>query len=211
MSAALLQENDKYNEIEDDRESSLHVLTWMALRFTNHTIYKGHSIDFLRAFDEEYENEDGVKGGNLKKGSLLGRDIPLRVKFDHRPQLDALIEELTEVFAVRYERPPSAEQINQLQRLRDKGLSDDDLGNDSVVLNHTRRVASLKSPDWLVDTFRRHLNAGYWPSSDKAQAKPIGSGSSKKRVREQGKLEQRILPTKSQKRSNGSGSRNNRS
>ncbi|KIM72265.1 hypothetical protein PILCRDRAFT_82020, partial [Piloderma croceum F 1598] len=37
MSAALLQDNEKCNELEDDRESCLHVLTWTALRFTKHT------------------------------------------------------------------------------------------------------------------------------------------------------------------------------
>ena len=205
MSAALLQDNDKCNELEDDRESCLHVLTWTALRFTKHIISGSSSSRFLRAFDEEYEDGDGVKGGDLKKGFLLGRDISRAIKFDRRPHLDALIDELTETFAVRYEKPPSAEQISQLQRLRDKGLTDDDLGNDSVV-NHTKRVASLKSPDWLVDTFRRHLNAGSWPPSDKAQGQPVGSGSSKKRVREQGKLELRIPQAKSQRLADGSGS-----
>jgi len=122
MSAALLRNNKKYNELEDDRESCLHVLTWTALRFTKHTCSEGDSSMFLRAFDEEYEDEEGVKGGDLKRGFLATREIPRVVKFDRRPELDALIEELTETFAVRYEKPPSAEQINQLQRLRDKGL-----------------------------------------------------------------------------------------
>jgi hypothetical protein len=203
MSAALLQGNDKCNELEDDRESCLHVLTWTALRFTKHTISGGDSNKFLRAFDEEYEVKDGVRGGDLKKGFLLGRDIPSMVKFDRRPHLDALIDELTETFAVRYEKPPTTEQINQLQRLRDKGFTDDDLGQHRTF-NYTRRMASLKSPDWLVDTFRRHLNASPWPSSDKAQGQPIGTGSSKKRVREQGKLELRIPRAKSQRLSDGS-------
>ena len=122
MSAALLRNNKKYNELEDDRESCLYVLTWTALRFTKHTCSEGDSSMFLRAFDEEYEDEEGVKGGDLKRGFLATREIPRVVKFDRRPELDALIEELTETFAVRYEKPPSAEQINQLQRLRDKGL-----------------------------------------------------------------------------------------
>ena len=122
MSAALLRNNKKYNELEDNRESCLHVLTWTALRFTKHTCSEGDSSMFLRAFDEEYEDEEGVKGGDLKRGFLATREIPRVVKFDRRPELDALIEELTETFAVRYEKPPSAEQINQLQRLRDKGL-----------------------------------------------------------------------------------------
>jgi hypothetical protein len=58
MSATLLQDNDKYNELEDDRESCLHVLTWTPLRFTNHT---GGTSRFLRAFDEEYSDEEYVE------------------------------------------------------------------------------------------------------------------------------------------------------
>jgi hypothetical protein len=93
MSAALLRNNNKYNALEDDWESCLHVLTWTVLRFTKHTISRGGSKRFLRAFDEVYEDEDGVKGGELKKAFLLpvGRDIPRTVKFDGLPQLDALI------------------------------------------------------------------------------------------------------------------------
>jgi len=62
MSAAL-RNNDKCNDFEDDRESCLRVLTWTALCFT---ISGGSLSRFLRAFDEEYEGEDGVKGGDLK-------------------------------------------------------------------------------------------------------------------------------------------------
>lgn len=66
MSAALLRNNDKYNDFEDDRESCFRVLAWMALCFTRHTISGGSLSRFLRAFDEEYEGEDVVKGGDLK-------------------------------------------------------------------------------------------------------------------------------------------------
>ena len=206
MSAALLHDNSKCNKLEDDRESCLHVLTWTALRFTDHTISGGGTSRFFRAFDEQYQDKDGVRGGDLKKGFLLGRDIPRVIKFDPRPHLDALVRELTEVFAARYEEPPSAEQISQLQRLRDKGLTDDELGND-VVLNYEKRMASLKSPSWLVDTSRHHLDSEPWPLSDKAQGQLIVTGSSKKRAREQAKLESRIPHMKSQRFSDGSGSR----
>ena len=82
MSATLLQDNDKCNELEDDRESCLHVLTWTALCFTNHTISGDSTSRFLRAFDEEYKDEEGVKAGDLKKGFLLGCDILCVVKFN---------------------------------------------------------------------------------------------------------------------------------
>jgi hypothetical protein len=148
-----------------------------------------------------------VKGGDLKRGFLATREIPHVVKFDHRPQLDALIEELTKMFTICYEKLLSAEQINHLQCLRDKGLTDEELGNDSVVLNYEKRMTFLKSPDWLVHTFRRFLDVDPWPLSDKAQRQAIGTGSSKKQAREPDKLEVQISGTKSQRCSNGSGSR----
>jgi hypothetical protein len=206
MSAALLQDNDKCNELEDDRESCLHVLTWTALRFTKHTISGGGSNRFLRAFDEEYEDEDVVKGGDLKKGFLLGRDIPRTVKFDRRPQLDALIRELTEAFAARYEEPPPHGDFEALKDMQSNNAPPSYL-HSNAAFKYQKHLDDLATPSWLVDTFRRHLNADPWPPSDKPQGQPIGTGSGKKRAREQGKLELRIPPTKSQKLSNGSGLR----
>jgi hypothetical protein len=205
MSAALLQDNEKYNELEDDRESCLHVLTWTALRFTNHTISGGGTSRFLRAFDEEYEDE-GVKGGDLKRGFLATREIPRMVKFDRRPQLDKLIRELTEAFAVRYEEPPSAEQLDVLNQMLSSNVPPSFL-HENTAFKYQKHLNDLVAPSWLVDTFRRHLNAEFWPSSDKFREQPIGTGSSKKRAREQDKLVVRIPGTKSQRRSDGSGSR----
>jgi hypothetical protein len=160
MSAALLRYNDKCNELEDDRESCLHVLTWTALRFTNHTISGGGTSRFLRAFDEEYEDEEGVKGGDLKKGFLLGRDIPRVVKFDRRPQLDALIEELTETFAVRYEKPPSTKDLQALEDARVANVPESVMIN-LPALSYRKRLDDLAAPNWLVDTFRRNLYADF--------------------------------------------------
>jgi hypothetical protein len=203
MSAALLQDNKKCNELEDDRESCLHVLTWTALRLTNHTISNGHSSDFLRAFDEEYENEDGVKGGELKMGFLVSRKIPRMVKFDRLPHLDALIEELTEACAVRYEKPPSAVQLQALERAQAANI-DPSIMSGLTAFNYQKRLDDLVAPSWLVDTFRRYLDEDPWPPSDEARGQLIGTGSNKKRAREQGKLEQRIPRMKSQRLSDGS-------
>ena len=206
MSAALLQDNDKCNELEDDRESCLHVLTWTALRLTNHTISKGRSSDFLRPFDKEYENEDSVRGGELKTGFPVSRKIPRLVKFDHRPHLDKLIEELTEVFAVRYEKPPSHDHVRGLERARADNV-DPSIMRLLPAFDYQKRLDDIAAPSWLVDTFRRYLDADSWPPSDKARGQPMGTGSNKKRERERGKLEQRIPRMKSQRLSDGSGSR----
>ena len=145
MSAALLRNNKKCNELEDDRESCLHVLTWTALRFTQYTCSEGDSSMFLRVFDEEYEDQEGVKGGDLKRGFLATREIPRVVKFDRRPQLDALVEELTETFAVRYEKPPSADQLQALERAQaaniDPSIMSGLMGRVLAVLRQISRAA----------------------------------------------------------------------
>jgi hypothetical protein len=41
--------------------------------------------------DEEYEDEEGVKAGDLKSGFLATLEIPRVVKFDRRPHLDKLV------------------------------------------------------------------------------------------------------------------------
>ena len=66
----------------------------------------------------KYEIEDGVKGGALKKGFLLGCDISRVVKFDRRLHLDKLIRELAEAFTARYEEPPSDEDFKTLKDMK---------------------------------------------------------------------------------------------
>jgi hypothetical protein len=76
----------------------------------------------------------------------------------------------------------------------------------SILLSCWKRLEDLAAPSWLVNTFRRYLDADTWPPSDTARGQPIGTGSNKKRAREQGKLEQRIACMKGQRLSDGSGS-----
>jgi hypothetical protein len=142
---------------------------------------------FLRAFYEEYEDE-GVKGGDLKREFLVIREIPRVVKFDCRPQLDALVEELTEAFAVRYEKPPSDEDFEMLKEMQSNNAPPSYLYSNATFKYKSASMISR----WPVDTFRRHLNMDCWPPSDEARGQPIGTGSSKKRAREQGKLEMRV-------------------
>jgi hypothetical protein len=177
--------------------------TWMALHFSKHTGSGGSSKRFLRAFDEEYKDEDGVEGGDLKKGFLLGCNISRVVKVDHRPHLDKLIEELTEVCAVRYKKPPSDDRIQGLERAW-AGNVNPSIMRLLPVFDYQKRLDNLVTPSWLVDTFRRYLNEDPWPPSDEARGQLISTGSNKKRAREQGKLEQQIPCMKSQRLSDGS-------
>ena len=179
MSAALLRNNRKPNDIEDDRELCLHVLTWTALRFTSHD---GDLKEHLRSFDEAYEARNGIKGGSLKRASLLGRDIPLQVKFEGRPHLKGLIAELTKTFAVRYEEEPSKERLERLEEMEKAGLhSSKDLA-ENAVFQYKTRMRFLDERSWLVKTFRHHLDAGPWPASDHA-VKQLDDGHRMKRIK----------------------------
>jgi len=164
MAAALLQDNDKCNKLEDNRESCLH----------------------------DYEDEDGVKGGDLKRGFLVTCEIPCVIKFDHRPLLDKLIEELTEVFAARYKDPPSAVDINAVEEARAANLPASIMSR-LTTFKYQKCFNDLITLGWLVDTLHCYLNADPWPPSDKARGQPIGTGSSNKRAREQTKLESQRL------------------
>jgi len=139
------------------------------------------------------------KGGDLKRGFLATREIPRVVKFDRRPQLDALVRELTEAFAVRYEEPPSGMDLQALEDARVVKVPESVMTN-LPAFSYRKRLDELAASSWLVDTFRRYLDANPWPPSDKARGQPIGTGSSNKRAREQTKLE-------SQRLRDGSGSR----
>ena len=75
------------------------------------------------------------------------------------------------------------------------------------VFDYQKHLDYLAAPSLLVDTFRHYLDADTWPPSDDARRRPIGTGSSKKRVRKHGKLEVWIPGTNSQRRSDDSGSR----
>jgi hypothetical protein len=170
MSVELLQDNTKVNELADDRESCFYVLTWTALCFTKHTIKKGSLKSLLSPFNESYEDGDIVAGGRLKMLSLIQKDIEKSVEFDDRPHLDKLIAELTKMFAVRYEPLPSASDMEPMVF-------------ESIMKNRNTRMETLKRRDWLVETFRRHLNPDSWPTSDIAVKQPTDDGRKRRRTR----------------------------
>ena len=190
MSAALLQNAAKPNELEDDRESCLHVLTWMSLCHTELSSANDAELsssndtelsssmymelddsnvtwrDLLMPFDEAFKVGDGVRGGIHKQVSLTDNKIPRHVKFNDRPHLDALIEELTETFAFRYKKL-TKDDFKKFDELEATGLHSEELLAAHPVFNYRDRMSSLQSRGWLVKTFRHHLAGDPWPTSDK--------------------------------------------
>ncbi|KAF8191343.1 hypothetical protein BJ912DRAFT_1098407 [Pholiota molesta] len=138
MSARLLESPSHYHDIEDDRESALYVILWTALRYTKHN-HKGSegttAAVVLEAFDEaRIEDSGAVTGGSRKSGFLATKT---RIRFDDRPQLNALIAELCdESFAVRYERDPGPRRPGKLA-------------------DYNKGLKVLRAENWLVDTIQQ--------------------------------------------------------
>jgi len=80
--------------------------------------------------------------------------LPRVVKFDPRPQLDALIDELTETFAVRYEKPPSTKDLQALEDARVANVLES-VHDQFTSLELSEHLDDLAAPSWFVDTFRR--------------------------------------------------------
>ena len=113
MSAKLLMDPKKPNDFVDDIESAYHVLIWSLLRYSKHSLSNRDVTILLLSFDETVVTQEGVVGGERKKGHFTSRDIPKLLKFKDNESLNELIRELTVTLAVRYEEPPTEEEIRE--------------------------------------------------------------------------------------------------
>jgi hypothetical protein len=200
MSAQLLTSPNSVHQMEDDRESAFHVLLWVAMLYSRHHVLvrmpptgnpSSSSMQdtphtgmrtYTRQFDEAYIDDSGtVKGGSLKQNLFMSTDLS-KLKFDGRPQLDALLEELAVALAVRYERPPEPDDWELLAEQEAFLMDNPDsphldlikLSRDySTAYRYQERKHHLETKrHWLVDTIRKHLNTGTWPK-DKAEPQKI--------------------------------------
>jgi hypothetical protein len=173
--------------LTDDLESFLHVLSWVALRFTPHglsTAALTHLLDSV--FDHSYEDDGFARGGNIKSGCLIGGQV---TKSNFRQEkLSKLIKVLTATCAVRYEDPPSDED---LKLYRDYQLQQSDLPlhpliMSSVAARYEQRMAGLGSSDWMIKTFDDALaDRNSWPSDDKSARNPLVSRGPRGRKRKE--------------------------
>src|ERR1700733_15311165 len=131
MSSMLLMNTNHVHTLADDLESFLHVLSWVALRFTPHGSSSKALTDLLVSmFDHSNEDDGGSKGGTAKRNYLSGAQI-LKSDFQH-PILPALLEELTATCAIRYEKRPSD---NELEAYHELQAQQSDMLRNPLVLN----------------------------------------------------------------------------
>jgi hypothetical protein len=176
MSARLLEDQNHFHDIEDDRESALYVLLWTALRYTKHAEELKNTVtvkQLLEAFDEASPDGSGGVMGGVLKTKFLSTNSELR--FEGRPQFEALILKLCRAFGFRYAVQLFPEDTERFRKGRE----------------------ILRSENWLVDMLRHFLDADGWPSDDKAEPQETVIEATTSHKRE---LDQKIISDRAEKR-----------
>ncbi len=109
---ALLLGNDHepLHNREDNLESFYHVLTWMALRHSSHSLNSQMlTSDLQRIFDYSYRSQGGTAaGGQSKLAEVVSGVSNKFATFKNRP-LAKLLEAIRKVVAIRYQDEPDGE------------------------------------------------------------------------------------------------------
>jgi hypothetical protein len=112
-----------------------------------------------------------ASGRRPQEGFPCTREIPRVVKFDRLPQLDASLKSSPRhsPFVTR-----SRQQLISWRRSSErKQPTLTRIMSGLMAFNYQKRLDDLAAPSWLVDTFRHHLNADFWPPSDKLEGSPL--------------------------------------
>jgi hypothetical protein len=97
------------HNFKDDLESSVYVLLWVALMYSEPSERDLVAAFLMNVLDPQ---PSGTTGGSSKADFLQARTFLKQIQFPGRPELHRLIDQLAQLFAVRYETEPgSAERL----------------------------------------------------------------------------------------------------
>jgi len=171
----LMSSKPPVHTLADDLESFLHVLSWVALRFMRHDLSsKALTSLLVDMFDHSFEDDGMARGGISKRNYLIGGQV-LQSGF-HHPILPKLLEDLTATCAVRYEKPPSDEDLAEFHKMRLEQPQMLEVGfvRNSAVAQYEGRKAALETSDWMLTTLAKSLDIrNTWPLDDKSLANPL--------------------------------------
>jgi hypothetical protein len=175
MSANLISQmnGDKTTHtIEDDLESSIYVLMWMTLMYSE-TSDKGQVPSLLSGVLDP--KPYGPTGGFGKADFLKARTFLERIAFPGRLHLHRLITQLAKLFAVRYEtKPTDTEYATADFLLQNVSANPDDprfleAYHGTIVYLYETRMEALKGYEYTIDLFNTALqDPASWPTDDYA-------------------------------------------
>ena len=159
------------HSIEDDLESSIYVLIWMTLMYSE-TSDKSQVPSFLSSVLDP--KPYGPTGGFGKADFLKARTFLERVVFPGRSPLHRLITQLAELFAVQYEtKPTDAQYANAKFLLENTAVNPDPRFKEAYfetpVHLYEKRMDALKGYQHTIDLFNTALqDPASWPTDDYA-------------------------------------------
>jgi hypothetical protein len=170
MSAAVLRNPWRVQSIEDDRESAVHVLTLLALCYSNHD--ELNLASYLAVYNQvDHRLSKDIITGGLRKGDQLGSAMFSTFTSD---PLNRLLDVLGETFSVRYGKSYSDDAIK-----KGKDILGSPASVDPTYLHligaylYGSKMEVLEKPNWLVEVFNEQLNSHDWPSGDNAKANTL--------------------------------------
>lgn len=174
MSARLIGNLEGRHVLVDDLESSIYVLLWTALMFSECSD-RSHVPSFMEHVIDPQPH--GNTGGFGKVDFLQARTFLKAVKFSHRPALDTLIDQLAVMFSVRYETQPDERDRAHAKKLLDQSVQDKSFTEIYIACRayqYDARMRSLDNSAATISYFDAALSDRLqWPSNDCAVKQPI--------------------------------------
>jgi len=179
MSGKLVGLMSEQHDFRDDLESSLYVLLWLTLVYSECS--NGEQVpSFLAGVLDPQphapKSPDRKTSGFAKPDFLKGRTFLTEVTFPGRPALHSLFRHLTRLFAIRYEDEPSSDEkgVAESYRVRREAVADPtqrellgELYRGTVVHKFNQRSALLDDHTYIIRLFDDALeNRSSWPSHD---------------------------------------------
>jgi RIO-like serine/threonine protein kinase fused to N-terminal HTH domain len=169
MSSRLISQSNPQHNFQDDLESSLYVLLWMILMYSEVSDRDQVPPFLATVLDPQPYHQTGGFG---KEDFLKGRSFLQRVKFPNRPALHQLVDRLAELFRIRYELPPSESAKAQSESLRMMLEGTDNSAIQQAYLLDPCRLyyqsmAKLQDHAATIALFDTALNnRSEWPAND---------------------------------------------
>lgn len=172
MSGSLIAYNEPHN-FKDDLESTIYILLWVALIYSKCSD-SGKVTGFLDSVLDP-QPRTGLSTYTTKPEFLKGATFLRQVKFPDRPCFDELLLKLANLFAVRYELPPSSGDIELANNLFRSLESQSDRSIRAMyetlpAISFQRRSQGLLNHTLTINYFNEALrNRSLWPIKDRAE------------------------------------------
>lgn len=169
MSGKLISEKEHVHNFNDDLESTIYILLWVALMYSKCS-NSPMAAGFLEIVLDTQPHSTSTYAS--KPDFLMGRQFLRDVKFVDRPCLDNLLDQLTKLFAVRYHCQPE-EDARKAENAWGQLLKENP-GLQSIydalpIVQYDRRIKILKDHEETINYFEEALkDRSLWPPNDGA-------------------------------------------